>query len=34
MRSPSVMPLVLNVGNSVGIRADRHVSCMRSTTRR
>jgi len=29
MRGPSVMPSVLNVGNSVDIRADGHVSGMR-----
>jgi hypothetical protein len=28
MRCPSVMPSVFNVGNSIGIRADRHVACM------
>jgi hypothetical protein len=34
MRGPSVMPSVLTVGNSVGIRADGHVSGMRPTCRR
>jgi hypothetical protein len=29
MRGLSVMLSVLTVGNSVGMRADRHVACMR-----
>jgi hypothetical protein len=34
MRCPSVMPSVLTVSNVVGIRADGHVSGMRSTNSR
>jgi hypothetical protein len=33
MRGSSVLPSVLSVGNSVGIRADGHVSGMRPTCR-